>query len=207
MGRVLKKAVKKPKPRLKELLSFVRFTNDFQKVERTILVAGKNRNENDSEHSFQLAILGWYIIENDKLNLDINKVLKFAIVHDLVETYAGDTFIFGDKNHVADKAKREAKAQKRIQRAFPSWKGALKLIEEYEHRKSPESKFVYVLDKIIPVINIFLDEGRTWKKHKISLEMLREAKDKKVKLNSDLEKYWLDLMAVLEKNRKKLFQN
>ena len=47
----------------------------------------------------------------------------------------------------------------------------------------------------------------TWKKHKISLEMLREAKDEKVKLDPKLEKYWLDLMIVLEKNRKKLFRN
>jgi 5'-deoxynucleotidase YfbR-like HD superfamily hydrolase len=68
-----------------------RLLHDFQKVERVIFVPGNERNENDVEHSYLLAMLAWQIAEMVAPHLSRKKVLKYALVHDLVEV-CGDTF-------------------------------------------------------------------------------------------------------------------
>ena len=51
---------------LKELLKFVELTHQFQKIERTILIPKEERKENDLEHSAQLALVAWYLVEREK---------------------------------------------------------------------------------------------------------------------------------------------
>lgn len=91
---------------IKRILNFSEFIIKFNQLERRIYATGENRLENDSEHSFQLAMVSWYIISTEKLKYDIDKIIKYALVHDLVEIYAGDTFFY------ADKASKELNVQK-----------------------------------------------------------------------------------------------
>jgi putative hydrolase of HD superfamily len=79
---------------IKNILNFVDFTIKFNQLKRTIFATGEDRLENDSEHSFQLAMVSWYIISTKRLKYNIDKVIQYALVHDLVEIYAGDTFLF-----------------------------------------------------------------------------------------------------------------
>jgi putative hydrolase of HD superfamily len=143
-----------------DLLKFVEFTNKFQKIQRVILVKDEERYENDAEHSYQLALVAWYIIDREKLNLNINKIVFMAIAHDLVEIYAGDTYIFGIQELKASKKEREEKAIKMIETEFPEFNDLIPFIQEYEERTSEESKFIYALDKLLPNINNVLDNGR-----------------------------------------------
>lgn len=69
----------------------------MSKVDRNHHILGSDRAENDVEHSYSVAILCWYLNDKLKLNLDIAKVLKYALVHDFPEVYAGDVNTFARK--------------------------------------------------------------------------------------------------------------
>lgn len=190
---------------LNNLLKFTSFTHKFQQVKRIIFVTGEDRLENDSEHSFQLALLGWYIISSSKLDLNIDLVIKYSLVHDLVETYAGDTYFHTtDRKERDSKVDREAEAAKRIQEEFPDFDDLHTLIQDYESKSNPEAKFVYALDKLIPVLNIYLDNGRSWHEHKVTLKMAR-TKDEKIAVSPEVTKLWKELVKLLEKDEDTLF--
>ena len=192
--------------KLSEIIRFAKLIQDFSGIERVILKRNSKKWENDSEHSYQLAMVAWYIIEANRLKLKKDLVLKYALIHDLVEVYAGDTYFYSTKkNHESNKLKKEKKAAQRIKREFPKFKALHFLMRKYEQRKDHESKFVYALDKIIPIINIHLDNGRTWKKKNVSLQMLIDEKSKKVSVSSEIEEYFKKLINLLRKNKKYLF--
>lgn len=191
---------------LKNILNFVEFTNNFRRMERDLIMSREKRLENDAEHSYQLALVGWYIISTNNWKLNINKVLQYSLVHDLVEVYAGDTPIyFTAAQDKQSKHEREVRAAKRIKKEFGSFKELHALIEAYESRKDKESKFVYVLDKILPVMVIYLDNGYYWKKKGVSLEMMLEQKISKVAQYPDLKKYFDQLVKILKKNESNYF--
>ncbi len=191
---------------IQNLLKFTEFINKFREVERLMLYKGSDRRENDSEHAFQLAIISWYIIENEKLPFSLEKVLKYCLAHDLVEIYAGDTpFFMADKTTTQSKAEKEHDAAQRISSEFPEFTNLHQIIQDYESRADEESKFVYALDKVVPVLNIYLDNGRCWEVDKISYDTLR-TKDSKVKVSPIIEKYWLELVKLLEMDKEELFK-
>ena len=76
---------------LEEILSFTKFLTKFREVVRKLEFSHDPRPENDAEHCRQLAMVAWYIISSNNLLLSLEKVLKYCVVHDIVEIYAGDT--------------------------------------------------------------------------------------------------------------------
>lgn len=194
--------------KLDRLLSFSDLMNDYRRVERTIYANGTDRMENDTEHSFGLAMLGWYIIESEGLSMDTALVMKYALVHDLVEVYAGDTYIFTeDEKYKNSKEERESEAAKKLMEKFKEFTELHDLIEQYEGRANRESRFVYALDKVQPLLNIYLDDGRTWKENKVTLEMLYNFKKDQVSVSSEVKEYFDELIALLDKERGTLFKS
>ena len=191
---------------LEKLLSFAKILGELQAVERVIRVKGNDRWENDVEHSYSLAMLAWYIVDSEKLPLDRDKVFRYALAHDLVEVYAGDTYLYSeDKELLESKLERERLAAERLQREFPEVPEMHAAITGYVTKKDAESRFVYALDKIEPVIKIYLDGGRTWKEKDVTLQMVYDKKKDKVKFSPEIERYLDELMTLLKKEEKKLF--
>jgi putative hydrolase of HD superfamily len=186
---------------IQDLLQFIRLTHLFQKVVRVIYVKDEERYENDMEHSYQLAMSAWYLIEKDHLAFNLEKVLGYALVHDLVEVYAGDTYIYADAATKASKADREEAAALQLAKEFPEFPNLHHLIQGYELREDDESRFVYALDKLLPLLNIYLDGGRIWRSKSITLEQLREVKDSKIALSPEVTPYYLEMITILEENR------
>lgn len=194
------------KTNFEKILQFTELLNQFRRITRTVLVNGTDRNENDMEHSYMLAMQADYIISLENLKLNRNKVMSYCLVHDFVEVYAGDTPLYStDKEYINSKHEREKKALKQIISEFPEYKNLIKTIESYEIRLDDESRFVYALDKIQPVIHIYLDNGRSWKKHNVKLGSLINNKKDKVKFSPIVEKYWNELRDILEQNQHRLF--
>lgn len=190
---------------LTKILEFIKFTHKYQEVVRLIYVVGKDRNENDAEHAFQLALFAWYLVDAMKLKLDTGKVLMYALAHDLVETYAGDTFFHSkDKQLQASKKDREAAAAARIKAEFPEFPELHKAIDDYENLVDEEAKFVYALDKMIPVLNIYLDDGRSWRRDEVTLEMIR-TKDEKIAVSPELVDIWKQVTELLDNEKERLF--
>ena len=150
--------------KLQQTIDFVRFLNDFQQIKRDLYAVGEDRMENDAEHSFQLAMLAWFINSSQNLGLSEEMLLKYALIHDLVEAYAGDTPVFSLSNSfVESKQKREALAVQQISDKFSGFSDLSLSINNYNKKKDEESKLVYCLDKVLPIMNIWLDNGRSWK--------------------------------------------
>jgi len=191
---------------LQKLLNFTDFLHKFRVIERSLLVRNSERSENDVEHSYSLAMLAWYLNETYKINLDQDKLFKYALAHDLVEVYAGDTYFYHNNEQVLkDKIERELEAAHKIKEEFPDFLELHEIIEQYESRTDAESKFIYALDKMEPVLNIYLDKGRTWRKNKVTLEMLEKAKTPKIATDSTIEKIFKELVQKLKEEQSELF--
>jgi putative hydrolase of HD superfamily len=191
--------------RLPSLLDFVKFTHAFRSVERILHYPHSDRVENDTEHSFQLALVAWYILDTEKLSLDKNLIIKYALVHDLVEAYAGDVFFYRDATQNEAKKAREKVALERIKKEFPTLTDIHKLIVQYEKQQDKESAFVYALDKLLPMINIYLSGGRTWKEKGTILSVALENKIPKIAISEDIQKYMDELIVILKREEHILF--
>ena len=156
--------------------------------------------ENDEEHMYQLALVAWFLIENDNLKLDKHKVVNMALVHDIVEVYAGDIPTYAPEHSHPNKAENEKLAAERIKKEWPGFKSLHILIEEYEKRDTDEAKFVYALDKMMPVINNYIYGGRVWKSVGLDLNWLKTSKAGKVDISPDVNKYYRQMLRLLQKH-------
>ena len=145
--------------------------------------------ENDTEHMYQLAMICRYILENHpEYDYDLDKVLKYALVHDMIEVYAGDTIPFSNPEaiHIHNtkhltketKQQREHDAFIRLKSEFPEISEIRSRIEWYEQKIDKESKFVYAIDKLIPELSIIPDKGKNRQEHKLNMGELLTHKDK-----------------------------
>ena len=105
----------------------------------------------------------------------------------------------------SSKEKREKEAAEKLQKDFSEFEDMHTLIEKYEKREDKESRFIYALDKIQPMINIYTDNGRSWKVNKVRLQMLIDHKKDKVIVSPEVKKYFEDLIELLKKEEKDLF--
>jgi 5'-deoxynucleotidase YfbR-like HD superfamily hydrolase len=129
-------------------------------IQRATRLPDGIRPESDSDHTLMLGVIACAYAAEVSPELDLGLIAQFALVHDLVESYAGDTNTFGglDASRKADKEKREAEALTRIEAEFGSvFPWLLTTIHEYESLASPEARFVKVLDKIAPKITHLLN--------------------------------------------------
>jgi len=180
--------------RLIELQSFL---HAFQSIERTVDVPDREAAENDVEHSFHLALAGWFLA-SDFPELDRNKIIRYSLIHDLVEVHAGDTFFYADASELATKEAREQDALVKIKDSWPDFPELWESIRLYETKEDDEAKFVYALDKIMPMIVIMQAGGKTWKDNNISFERQRSSKLEKVKVSKHILPYFNELIKILE---------
>lgn len=155
--------------------------------------------ENDVEHSYSLAMVGWFLSQFFP-HLNGQTVMRYAMVHDIVEVYAGDTFVFAEQSEIDGKKDREQLALNRIKREWRDFPEMLETIEQYEAMSDKESKFVYALDKVMPMLLNILSGGHTWQKEKLSPGRVHNAKKDKVKISPEISAYYDEIYALIEKN-------
>ncbi len=186
------------KPDIYRLIEFQQFLVQFSQIERMTHRFHKDKHvqENDTEHSYNLALTAWFLAPHFP-ELDRDLLLRLALVHDLVEVHAGDTYIYGSQKDLASKAKREAEALKKLEVDWPDFSEMTTLIKDYEEKNTPEAKFIYALDKIMPIMLIYVHKGYTWKQEKITVKMLDAAKREKVALSPEIKPYFDELYNLL----------
>ena len=193
------------KLQLDQILKFEELLHQFALIERVAHIKGRDIRENDAEHSYFIPMLAWFVIDVFKLPLDLNLVLRYALVHDLVEVYAGDTYIF-DEEAKKTKHAREEKARLRIASEFAGFQDLNMSIEKYEAQQDEESKFVKALDKIEPVIANYLQEGRTWKEMGVSFEDFTTNKREKTASVNEIRTLLEDIIGEID-SKKSLYFN
>ena len=135
----------------------------FMKIRRDMPFPGENgRHETDSEHVFTVGMLAITVSERLNLDLDTGLIAKYALIHDLVEAYAGDVSV-RDAEAYFQKEDKEHKAllliQERYQKSSP-WMA--KHIEKYEARLDDESKLVYAVDKFMGAMARMTENDEHW---------------------------------------------
>lgn len=107
--------------------------------------------------------------EHANQQIDLLRVLKMLIVHDIVEIDADDTFCY-DEIAALTKADRENKAADRIYSLLPTDQASelRDLWEEFEQRITDEAKFAAALDRLIPLLHNYHTEGRGWREHGVT---------------------------------------
>lgn len=156
--------------RLARQIRFIIETDKLKEIFRQTLVSQSRRRENDAEHSWHLTLLVIILAEHSNVQpLDVLRVLKMLIIHDLVEIDAGDTFAY-DTARMADQHEREAKAADRIFGLLPADQNRelRALWEEFEARQTPEAKFAAAVDRFQPMLLNCLTEGAAWKNHGVT---------------------------------------
>ena len=163
-------------PSMDRLSELQQLIADFAKVKRAVPLADTNDAENDVEHSYGLAMTCWYLHDNIAPKLDLSKILRYALAHDIVEVHAGDTYPW-DEAAVATKYEREKAAIRQIEKDWHDFRMIVEFAEGYADKIDEEAKFVYAVDKLLPIMMIELaDAKKIWKKKQLTLQMERENK-------------------------------
>jgi len=155
--------------RLAKQVEFLVEIDKLKQVVRRTWLTDKSRRENDAEHSWHLGVMAILLLEHARQpQLDLLRVLKMLLVHDLVEIDAGDTFVYDDAGAV-DKAERETAAADRVFGLLPADQAAeLRAIwEEFEARQTPEAKYAAALDRFQPMLHNYRTQGKAWREHGI----------------------------------------
>lgn len=150
--------------RLAQQMQFIAEIDKLKQVLRMTLLTDGSRRENDAEHSWHLAAMAVVLHEYAVERVDLQRVLKMAVIHDLIEIYAGDTFAFDTQGN-EDKAAREAAAADKLFSLLPAEQGAelRALWEEFDRMDSADSLFAASLDRLQPFMHNVLTGGHTWK--------------------------------------------
>lgn len=159
-----------PAERLHRQFTFIAEVDKLKEVFRQTIVTQSRRAENSAEHSWHFALMVIVLAEHSNHQpLDVLRVLKMVLIHDLVEIDAGDTFAYDTKNMV-DQHARESVAATRIFGLLPPDQAAefRALWDEFEARATPESKFAAACDRIHPMLLNCLTDGHAWQKHGIT---------------------------------------
>lgn len=153
--------------KVRNIVDFLTELEKLKLVSRRSYVSDFSRRENSAEHSWHLAI-GLLTVARE-LDLDINllKTLRLALVHDVCEIDDGDVSIFSPLH--SEKAACERRCMERLS-GYEVVFGAemIDLWNEYEAQQTLESRWVKVLDRLMPFIVNLATEGRTWKEQGVT---------------------------------------
>jgi putative hydrolases of HD superfamily len=192
------------KDRLQQQIRFIKEIDKIKHIFRKTRLFDNSRFENDAEHSWHLAVMAILLSEYSNEQVDLAKVIKMVLIHDIVEIDAGDTFLYDDIGN-ASKARKERESAERIFGLLPSdqKEELINIWQEFESRETPESKFAAAIDRLEPLLQNYFTEGYTWKKHGIHKEQVIN-KNKPVIINGS-STLWEFVENLIEESTSKGF--
>jgi putative hydrolase of HD superfamily len=157
------------KNRFKKQIEFILEIDRLKHIMRQTILLDRSRRENSAEHSWHIALMVLVLSEYAKdTDVDLFQVMKILLVHDLIEIDAGDTYCYDEQGR-QDQAMREENAAERIFNILPTDQARIfrELWDEFEARKTPESRFANALDRLQPFLNNYFTRGQTWQENDI----------------------------------------
>ncbi len=156
--------------RLEQQIQFIIEIDKLKSVIRQNYLADGSRRENDSEHSWHLAMMVAVLAEHFK-GADVVRTMKMVLIHDLVEIYAGDTFAYDEQGYL-DKDEREQKAADKLFSMLPmdQEREFREMWEEFEGMDTNEAIFAAAVDRIQPLLLNSASLGKMWKQKKVTVD-------------------------------------
>jgi len=177
-------------------IEFIREIDALKGVLRKSYLLDESRLENSAEHSWHSTMLALVMVEHANQEVDLLKVLKMQLIHDVVEVDAGDVLCYDTKGHEG-KYERELAAAKRIFGLLPAPHDTelLELWIEFETGDSAEAKFCNACDRLIPLIHNHGTQGRAWQENGIVEKQVRDRNAKIANGSADLWTFTDQLIA------------
>lgn len=174
-----------------DLLKQIQFIKEIDKIkyiQRRTCLLNSDRPENDAEHSWHLALMAIALSEHANKPVDILKVIKMVLIHDIVEIDSGDVFVY-DKSKSHKNTEEEFAAAKRIFGLLPEnqAKELIDLWKEFEDGETDDAKFAKSLDKLEPLLQNFSNNGGTWNKYNVTYN---EVYTQKKSINKGSDTLW-----------------
>jgi putative hydrolases of HD superfamily len=158
-------------------VSFIKEIDKLKYIQRKTKLFNSDRHENDAEHSWHLAMMTLVLAEHSDRPIDVLKVLKMVLIHDIVEIDAGDTFIYDTtKSHT--NTDEELIAAKRIFGLLPTEQAEefIAIWEEFEAGETDEAKFARSMDRLEPLLQNASNQGGTWAEFHVPYQKVYDKK-------------------------------
>lgn len=158
-------------------IAFIKEINKLKYIQRKTKLFNSDRRENDAEHSWHLSMMAIVLAEHSDKPIDVLKVLKMLLIHDIVEIDAGDTFIYDtQKNHT--NTDQEFAAAKRIFGILPQEQAEelIAIWQEFETGTTDEAKFAKSMDRLEPLLQNTSNDGGTWKEFNVPYQKVYDKK-------------------------------
>ena len=156
-----------------DVIQFLMELDKLKSVERRTRLIGNARHENSAEHSWQLAVAAMSLAPYSGMQVNVQRVVQMALLHDVVEIDAGDVMVYDLAARESIQAQEVAAAD----RIFALLPATLRdkfraLWDEYEAGDTPEARFANMLDRALPIIQNLHNQGQSWKENQIRLEQV-----------------------------------
>jgi len=152
--------------RVTQISEFLLQLDKLKSINRRTYINGGERVENSAEHSWHLAFACWAFAEQFQEDFDVLKLIKLALIHDLGEIDAGDTYLYSDNRNNAHEAERKCVENLASHPGNPI-ENFVELWEEQEAGETKEAKLLKVIDRLLPFLHNITSEGQAWKDNNI----------------------------------------
>ncbi len=189
------------KERFEKQVDFILEIDKEKTVLRQSHLVGYSRQENDAEHAWHMALMIYLLKEYANEDFDVAKAMMMALIHDIVEIDAGDTYAY-DTQALSTQKEREQQASERIFGILPldQKEHLISLFEEFEKGESAEARFARAMDNFQPILLNDANDGKDWRKHNVNQTQVR-GRQAKTKLGSKEIFDYID--KLIEKNVQK----
>ena len=187
--------------RIEQQAAFAVEIDKVKNIFRQTWLADGRRKENDAEHAWHAALMAVLLAEYSNEPIDILKVVKMLLLHDLVEIDAGDSYAY-DEAAQATAHEREQKAADRIFGMLPKdqrqeFRG---LWDEFEEYETPEARFAHVMDNFQPLLLNDAADGKGWKEHQVKRANIEKRNRKTSKGSKRINEY---IEQIIDRNIEK----
>ena len=162
---------------LEKQIAFIKEIDKIKYIQRKTKLFNSDRKENDAEHSWHLAMMAIVLSEHANKDIDLLKVLKMVLIHDIVEIDTGDTFLYSTtKDH--NNTDEELIAAKRIFGILPKEQAdeLIAIWEEFEAGETDEAKFAKGMDRFEPLLQNASNSGGTWVEYDVPYHKVYDKK-------------------------------
>lgn len=184
--------------RLRRQLALVVEADRLKRVLRRTVITDSSRHENSAEHSWHLALAAMTLAEHAAADVDVERVIRMVIVHDLVEIDAGDTFAYDAAANLG-RVEREKLAADRLFGILPAEQGATMraLWDEFEEGRTPSALFAIALDRLQPLLLNDTANGGSWHTHGVTRsQVLRRM----APIEAAIPAAWPLVLEIVERN-------
>ena len=181
--------------RLEKQIAFLMEIDRLKHVYRQTYLLDRSRHDSDVEHSWHFAVMALVLAEYAKGEIDLPKVVRMALVHDIVEIDVGDVFIY-ERNDPEGHYAREKAAAERLFGMMPpdQAKEYVALWEEFEARETPEAKFAAAIDRLDPVLHNIFTDGMSWREHGVTADRVLEINER---IGQSAPELWDNVRAMI----------